>query len=172
VEGQEESDLIGNPPRKGAAERAKSAFSGLPLPVLYRVGLPVGALLEPIPLETGESVEEFLVAFCERVIEREPCCAGALVLLAEAYTAQGEYARGLRLDLRLRELRPDDPVVLYNLACSLSLTGEIDEALEALREAVGCGWRDFALLKRDPDMANVRKDPRWDELVKGLVKRK
>jgi len=148
-----------------------SLYAGLSLPELYRRGFPPEALLAAMPASLG-GPEEFLIGLCERVVEARPCSVGPLAFLAETYTARGEYARGLEIDLRLSRLMPEDPGVLYNLACSYSLTGEVDEAVETLQEALRRGWSDLAHLERDPDMANLRRDPRYGGLVKGLAGKK
>jgi hypothetical protein len=49
--------------------------------------------------------------------------------------------------------------VFYNLACSYSLTGEIELAATSLRRAISLGYRDFAWLAKDPDLRVLRKHP-------------
>ena len=93
-----------------------------------------------------------------------------LAELGELYTRAGEYEKGLALDRRLIELAPESPIVHYNLACSLALLDQPDGAFEALEKAVQLGYRDLAHLRRDPDLASLRTDPRFVELVKRLSK--
>lgn len=106
-------------------------------------------------------VEQFEVEFLEAVVGRDPCEESSLALLGHIYTRQGEYAKGLEIDLRLARLRPDDPIAHYNLACSLSLVNRVDEALDALEQAVELGYRDLPHLLQDEDLANLRSDPRF-----------
>ena len=54
---------------------------------------------------------------------------------------------------------PRNPLVFYNLACSYSLTGEVDLAATALDQALALGYRDFKWLARDPDLKTLRKHP-------------
>jgi Flp pilus assembly protein TadD len=108
---------------------------------------------------------KFEISFFEPVVERNPDNVECLRALAEDYTRVGRYEDGLRADLRLARLCPRDPAVLYNLACSLSLTGQVKRAMEVLSEAVALGYRDFDHMRRDPDLARVRDLPEFRDLV-------
>src|SRR5580704_15912766 len=84
------------------------------------------------------------IAFMEGLVERDPAYIEALLILAEDYTRRQRFAEGLRIDERLCQLRPQDPMVHYNLACSHSLTGQLDLAVETLKKAFHLGYADFA----------------------------
>ena len=73
----------------------------------------------------------------------------------------------MKADEQLARIQPDDPVVLYNLACSYSLAMHLDEAIAALTLAVARGFSDFRWLMKDPDLVNLRKEPMFK---KHLVK--
>jgi len=72
------------------------------------------------------------------------------------YTRRDRYEDGLRIDERLARMRPQDPMVHYNLACSYSLTQQCDLALESLNTAINLGYSDFAWMVKDPDLKNLR----------------
>ncbi|MCL2000739.1 MAG: hypothetical protein FWG74_04825, partial [Planctomycetes bacterium] len=78
----------------------------------------------------------FCLEFCGRVLGIRPAHPEALKLAANHLTCLGYFADGLRLDQCLAALRPDDPYVIYNLSCSLALTGQPDAALRQLAKAV------------------------------------
>ena len=63
------------------------------------------------------------------------------------------------MDHQLKSLRPGDPEVLFNLACSLCLAGELEPAIDELLRAMEAGYRDFDWMLKDPDLAAARKDP-------------
>lgn len=98
------------------------------------------------------------IGFIEGVVKRDPEYIEALQILGDDYTKRGKYKRGLRVDERLAQLRPSDPLVQYNLACSCSLTGLFSKAHEALMKAFDLGYHDFSWISRDPDLAKFRKN--------------
>ena len=54
---------------------------------------------------------------------------------------------------------------LYNLACAYALAGERDKAVDAVGRAVAAGFRSKAALQGDPDLASIRDDGRFKELI-------
>ncbi|HUW58954.1 MAG TPA: hypothetical protein VMZ92_20115, partial [Planctomycetota bacterium] len=66
---------------------------------------------------------------------------------------------------RMIELIPSQPNPHYNLACALALLGKTEEALESLAAAVEKGFNDPAHIKADDDLASLRQDKRFTELV-------
>lgn len=53
----------------------------------------------------------------------------------------------------------------YNIACVHALKGRTDEAFVALRRAAERGFRRVVQLQRDPDLAGLRQDARFQTLV-------
>ena len=109
---------------------------------------------------------QFAADFGKAVAARRPCNAEALGMAASALTQLGYYQEGLAYDQRLFALRPRDPVVIYNLACSLALVGDDDAAFSRLEDAIRLGYRDAASIAADADWAKVRDDPRFKELLR------
>jgi hypothetical protein len=99
------------------------------------------------------------IGFLEGLTCREQGWVDALKLLGDAYTQRGRIQDGLRVDERLAGLCPEDPEVHYNLACSLSLSRQFDQAFAALDRAFKLGYTDVEWLNKDPDMADLRKHP-------------
>ena len=104
---------------------------------------------------------KFQIEFYEGVLRKNPNFIEALSALGDLYTAAGFYQKGLEIDERLRVLRPEDPIVMYNLACSYSLLHRLDEALSAIQFAMESGYSDFDFLEHDDDLANLRNDQRF-----------
>jgi tetratricopeptide (TPR) repeat protein len=100
---------------------------------------------------------ELEILFLEGIVRRDPVYVEALQILGDNYTRHGRYAEGLKIDERLSRLRPDDSVVHYNLACSYSLTQQIELALQALEAAIDLGYRDLKSVDTDPDLKNLRQ---------------
>ena len=99
------------------------------------------------------------IGFLEGIVQRDPTYVDALQLLGDDYTKRGKFLSGLQIDQKLSSLRPKDPLVFYNLACSLCLTRNYPEAAEALEAAINLGYRDFKWLAEDPDLHDLRKQP-------------
>lgn len=115
---------------------------------------------------------EFDICFCEGLIAKCPDFVEALVLLGELYTHQGLYEKGLTIDQQLVRLRPEDPVVFYNLACSYSLLKRMDEAFDAMRTAIALGYDDFSHMGQDQDLENLFRDSRFREYLTDLKNRR
>lgn len=115
---------------------------------------------------------KFEIEFYEKILVEHPNFIEALKALAELYTKTGMYKKGLQLDERLSRLLPYDAIVHYNLACSYSLIGDIDNSLKAIKKAIELGYSDFSYMNKDPDLENLRKDKRFDELFSKDINRK
>lgn len=100
---------------------------------------------------------EFEIRFLEGVLKRSPKFFEALVSLGDLYTKQKLYEKGLSVDLKLAMLKPEDPVVLYNLACSYSLINDLEKSLRVLKVAVQKGYSDLDYLMEDADLLNLRQ---------------
>jgi tetratricopeptide (TPR) repeat protein len=109
------------------------------------------------------------IGFLEGVVRRDPRYVDALQVLAGDYTQRGRYAEGLAMDEQLSRLMPDNPAVLYNLACSYSLTDRVEEAAAILSQAIDRGYRDFRWLERDPDLRSLRSHPVFNA-IKAKIK--
>ncbi|MCC8179737.1 MAG: hypothetical protein LIP23_02330 [Planctomycetes bacterium] len=103
----------------------------------------------------------FALELCDTILSGRPEHVEALELAANHLTELGYYADGLELDRRLALLHPDNPAILYNLSCSLSLTGKVEEALATLGRAVDNGYDDFSHMAKDEDLAALRTEPRF-----------
>ncbi len=108
---------------------------------------------------------DFEIAFYERILKRLPNSVDVLMALGNDYTERGLYEKGLRIDERLCRLRPTDPVVHYNLACSYALVGKVDQAIQTLERAIALGYHDCTYLEHDPDLEGIRRDPRFQALL-------
>lgn len=99
------------------------------------------------------------ISFIEGVVRKDPEYLEALQILGDDYTRRGRLDDGLKVDEQLARLRPEDPTVLYNLACSYSLTGNTEDAFTALDRALAAGYKDFKWMTLDPDLETLRQHP-------------
>ena len=110
----------------------------------------------------------FEIKFLEPIVYRRPDYVEALSALAEAYTASELFEKGLEMDLRLARLCPQDPIVFYNLACSQALVRQSGEALKSLELSLKLGYRDFKHMLHDPDLAEIRREPAFLQMIATL----
>lgn len=114
---------------------------------------------------------DFEIDFYEGVLEGDPNNFDILSLLGNLYTQSGRHEKGLEIDLKLAGMRPNDPTVRYNLACSYSLMKRVPEALDELEHAVSLGYDDYIHLRSDKDLDNVRSEPRFKAIMKKLLQK-
>jgi adenylate cyclase len=98
---------------------------------------------------------------------QNPDDARARILYATALAELGRREDALRECSQALELTRDDPLMLYNCTCLYSRLGDPQRALQALRQAIGLGYENFAWLKQDPDMNPLRDNPEFQALVAG-----
>jgi tetratricopeptide (TPR) repeat protein len=115
---------------------------------------------------------DFEIAFYENILKNTPNFFQALTVIGDLYTRAGLWQKGLDVDLKLSQLRPEDPVVFYNLACSYALLNQTRAALSALTRAIDFGYDDFEHLKGDTDLDNLLKDEHFQQYIKQLEKKK
>lgn len=60
---------------------------------------------------------------------------------------------------------PANFTIYYDKARLCSRMGDVDEALDALETALECGFRRFALMRDEPDLAAIRNLPRFRTLL-------
>lgn len=72
--------------------------------------------------------------------------------LSDLLIRNGRYEQGLSVDQQLVKLRPTDPDAWYQLGCSFAMLGRVDEAIDALENAIDCGYRDVSSMFKDRDL--------------------
>ncbi|HZN41907.1 MAG TPA: DJ-1/PfpI family protein [Planctomycetota bacterium] len=94
--------------------------------------------------------------------------------LGYALHSLGKLDDALAAHERCAALFPKEPATTrlgtYNIACILAMKGERERALTALELAVERGFRRDAFMLRDQDLASVRDDPRFQQLIERIVK--
>jgi tetratricopeptide (TPR) repeat protein len=108
---------------------------------------------------------DFEIEFLEKLIQKDPNYVDALYILGELYTRKKKYNKALEIDLKLAELKPEDPIVFYNLACDYSLLNKKTLGLKALEKAFKLGYDDIEYIFKDPDMKNLRESKRFYQML-------
>lgn len=133
----------------------------------------------PEPVSTGnpqtrvtdQTQLDFELDFFGSILQRHPDYVDVLRVMGNLLTLKGRYAEGLQVDRRLVQLRPNDALAHYNLACSYALLKRPEQALKTLRRAIDLGYRDFRYMKEDHDLDSIRHDPRFRQLLREFENR-
>jgi tetratricopeptide (TPR) repeat protein len=115
---------------------------------------------------SDQSQLDFEIEFFGRILEQQSDYVDVLRVQGNNLTLKGRYAEGLQIDKRLIQLRPNDPLAHYNLACSYALLKRADQALKTLRRAIELGYHDFRYMREDHDLDSIRHDPRFRQLMR------
>jgi TolB-like protein/Flp pilus assembly protein TadD len=118
--------------------------------------------------EDGLEVRRRGVEVAEEHIKLNPDDARALYIGANGLVSLGQIEKGLQWARLARELQPNEPMALYNLACIYSLAGETDEAIDCFAASIenGFSYRDWA--EHDSNLDSIREDPRFLALIDRL----
>jgi non-specific serine/threonine protein kinase len=108
------------------------------------------------------------VTIAEEHLDLNPDDVRALYMGANGLVALGEIEKGLDWARRAVALEPDDPMVIYNVACIHSLAGRAAEALDCIERAVDAGLTQRGWLEHDSNLDFIRNDPRFQALLKRL----
>ncbi|RRJ97019.1 hypothetical protein Ga0100231_002525 [Opitutaceae bacterium TAV4] len=107
----------------------------------------------------------FDIDFYESVLRRDSRYTDVIELLGGLYTKAGRIADGLKMDRKLVRLQPGNATAHYNLACSLALIGNADEAIKSLTTALERGYEDHEWMLKDDDLATLRPLPEFSRLL-------
>jgi phospholipase/carboxylesterase len=84
---------------------------------------------------------------------------------ANRFAGEKKYFEAAQCFLGLVQFNRSDSTSIYNLACCYGRLRKADLAVKSLVLAVRAGFRDFELLKRDPDFVSVRDTPEFINLL-------
>jgi TolB-like protein/Tfp pilus assembly protein PilF len=105
------------------------------------------------------------ICIAEARLRLNPDDARALYLGANGLVALGECEKGLEWARQAVELDPNDPMLLYNVACIQSLAGKVEEAFDCLERSVKSGLTEKRWLERDSNLDPLRSHPRYQKLL-------
>ena len=102
-----------------------------------------------------------------RYLEKHPDDARSHVYLAVELAALGRTDEAVVEGKKALELSPDDPLMMYNVACVFGRLGDASAAVKSLKSSIAAGLEDYEWLKTDPDFDTIRNAPEFMELLKG-----
>lgn len=102
----------------------------------------------------------------EAVVRADPADARAWYRLGVASGSLGRWSRAIEAYRRADASGRIPPsFARYNLACAYARAGMADSSLAALRSLVGTGYRQAAQLEADDDLASLRADARFAQVL-------
>ena len=120
-------------------------------------------------MDDARSAAERGLERARRALELNPGDMRALTLGPGALRELGRVDEGKEWSERALVLEPDEPAVLYNVACFYSTIGEPDRAMDLLeRTSVMPGIANREWVEHDPDLDPLRELPRFKAFVATL----
>jgi len=92
------------------------------------------------------------------------------IAIGNGFLEDGQYERAAAEYHKALKLAPDSEIAWYNLACAFARMKKTQEAVDALRKAADCGYRDIEWLKNDPDLDNLRDEKLYKAFIEEMEK--
>jgi serine/threonine protein kinase/tetratricopeptide (TPR) repeat protein len=105
------------------------------------------------------------VSSIEGWLDTNPDDARALNLGAGIWSNLGQTEKALEWAKRSLEIDPEDPQLLYNVACVYAIEGMKDDALQCLERAIDKGYGHLEWMEHDSDLNSLRNDKRFKALI-------
>jgi tetratricopeptide (TPR) repeat protein len=118
--------------------------------------------------EKAEASRRRGIQAAEAKLKLNPDDSRALYMGANGLAALGDYGRGLEWAHQALAIDPDEPMVLYNVACIQSLAHRYEDALDSLERAVKNGLTQKGWFEHDSNLDPLRQHPRFKRLIKQL----
>ena len=118
----------------------------------------------------ADRVREAQTKVLRQQLELVPEDVRARILLANSLASFGQAEESVRHLQTAVALRPGDPNILYNAACTCGILERKTEALETLKKALAAGYGNRHWAAKDADLNCLHDDPEFQKLV-GLGER-
>jgi TolB-like protein/Flp pilus assembly protein TadD len=118
--------------------------------------------------EEAEASRRSGIQVAEEHLRLHPDDVRALYMAANGMAALGDAARAREWTQRAMDMRPEDPMVLYNAGCNFSLLGLVEPAVDLLAKANQRGLRQRGWYENDSNLDPLRGHPRFQKLLREL----
>lgn len=118
--------------------------------------------------EAREVLQECLDKI-EHHLQLHPDDVRAVYMKSGSLCGLGQKALALELSDRALSMDPEEPSVLYNVACNYALLNKTESAIDCLEKAFRMGFGHVEWMEHDPDFASVRAHPRFQGLMQTLT---
>ena len=116
----------------------------------------------------AEAAYRRAVKLIEHHLELNPDDARAWIIGAGVSANIQDAERATQYAARAMAVDPEDPMLLYNVACMYGVLGRIEECLNALEQSVSKGWGDKAWIEHDSDLDSIRSHPKYLAIVQAM----
>jgi TolB-like protein/Tfp pilus assembly protein PilF len=116
----------------------------------------------------AEAAYRRTLAKVERHLELNPDDSRAFYLGASSLAELGDRDKCFEWARRSYSLDPQDPYIVYGVACFHSRLGRIEEALDYFEQAVRAGFTQREWIENDSDFDPIRNHPRFQAILKEL----
>ena len=132
----------------------------------YNTYIPYAVCMKRLGLlKEAEKLRLRMVAVLRQQLELVPEDVRARILLSSNLASSGEVDECIRHLQTAVALRPNDPNILYNAACTYGVMTRKAEALAMLKKAIAAGWGNPNWAARDSDLDCLHDDPEFRKLV-------
>jgi TolB-like protein/Flp pilus assembly protein TadD len=113
-----------------------------------------------------QTIQSRMMDFFPNYLARHPDDARAHMVFGVVLAQEGLHDEARIEGATALQLSPADPLMMYNAACFYALLGDLAQSIESLGNAIAAGFEHFDWIERDPDLAAVREDPGYIELLR------
>ena len=142
-----------------ASEKAKAMD-----PTSYVAWHSLGDAYRMVPADHEQAIQAYrnAIHFAEEIHKKEPKNAELLASLAMYYARVGDASRAATMIRQAILLAPDDPRVDYMAGQAAEIVGDRKQAIILIAKCIGVGYS-LAEINRNPDLASLRADPRFQQ---------
>jgi tetratricopeptide (TPR) repeat protein len=105
----------------------------------------------------------------ENHLQLNPDDVRAVYMKSGSFISLGDRVQGIEWSDRALSMDPEEPSVLYNVACNYALLNETEKALTCLEKAFDKGFGHKEWMEHDPDFLSIKNHSRFKALMRGLA---
>jgi tetratricopeptide (TPR) repeat protein len=115
--------------------------------------------------------DEYIVAISsyDKALETDVNNAEAWNLKGLAYYKMKNYDKAIECCEKAVDINPNDGMSWYNKACYLTLTGKVDDGLDALKRSIEIDIQNARKAVRDRDFENARAEEGFRRIIEVVV---
>jgi tetratricopeptide (TPR) repeat protein len=107
-------------------------------------------------IDSREEMVKSRIGLVQKALATQPGNAQLIQLLVMLYVKIADYDNAATNLKKLANLNPEKPDIYYNIACMYAKMENVDESLKWLEFSVRKGFNNWELIRKDPDLENIR----------------